>query len=281
MSGQAGGVIRWWAVVLAGAAAALLFGWLGRLTGVPLSFLLAVGVGAVALAWMIVLVTVPWNLFFAARQLVADQAVSLERGIAIGRDHGPEAQRIARRMLWFALGGHAVTAAVVAVITYFSGATVGYYFAGFYLLSTAARPAVAYLAHLKERITALTQESRYPREDVETLKRKVSAISSTVRETERALRGSQRTAADELHRVEANLTSSVAHTRQLLTTDLARLQDAQAAEQAAARSRDETLGRRIDQLVRRIEETLSGVSDHTELLTGLRALVRMVRSESV
>jgi hypothetical protein len=36
-------------------------------------------------------------------------------------------------------------------------------------------------------------------------------------------------------------------------------------------------GRQIDQMVRRIEATLGGISDHQELLAGLRALVRMVR----
>lgn len=46
-----------------------------------------------------------------------------------------------------------------------------------------------------------------------------------------------------------------------------------------ARSRDEDLERRIDQMVRNIEATLDGISDHQELLTGLRALVRMVRSD--
>jgi hypothetical protein len=32
-------------------------------------------------------------------------------------------------------------------------------------------------------------------------------------------------------------------------------------------------------MIRRIDETLSGLGDQQELLTGLRALVRMVRSE--
>jgi hypothetical protein len=57
------------------------------------------------------------------------------------------------------------------------------------------------------------------------------------------------------------------------------VQDAQAADRSAARSGDEDLGHRIDAMVRRIEATLDGLSDHQELLTGLRALVRMVRSD--
>lgn len=53
------------------------------------------------------------------------------------------------------------------------------------------------------------------------------------------------------------------------------------SDRAASRSRDEELDRRIGQLLRRIEATLEGISDHQELLAGLRALVRMVRSDPV
>ena len=99
------------------------------------------------------------------------------------------------------------------------------------------------------------------------------------RQLQAELRQAQRGAADDLRRTESTLAGDIAHTRQLLTTDLARLQDAQAADRAAARSRDDDLGRRIEQMVRRMEATLDGVSDHQELLSGIRALVRMVRSD--
>lgn len=271
--------IRWWAAVVAGAAAALLFAWLGRLAGVPLTVLLAAGAGLAALAWMIVLVTVPWNLYFAARQLVAEMAVSRERGITVRPAQEAEASRIARRMLRFAVGGHAGTAAVTAVISYLSGAVVGYYAAGFYLLSTAIRPAVAYFSHLRQRIAALTRETTHPRDDVASLKLKVSGLADTVDGLQAGLRQAQRDAAGELRRTESALAGDLAHLRQQVTGDLTRLADAQAADAAAARSRDEVLERRIGQMVHRIDTTLDGLSDHQELLTGLRALVRMIRSE--
>jgi hypothetical protein len=262
------GPVIWWAMVLGGAAAALLFAWLGRLAGVPLATLLAIGAGGVALAWLIVLVTVPWNLYFAARQVVADMAVSRERGITVREVQEAEAGRLARRMLWLALGAHVGTAVVIAVITYFSGTTVGYYFAGFYLLSTAIRPAVAYVAHVRDRIKVLTRESTYPRDDVASLKRRVDLATKAVGELRQ-----------ELRRTGSTLAGDIAHARQLLTADLARVQDEQAADRTASRNRDDDLGRRIDQMVRRIEATLDGISDHQELLTGLRALVRMIKPD--
>ncbi|HUA27807.1 MAG TPA: hypothetical protein VMC03_02895 [Streptosporangiaceae bacterium] len=267
--------LGWWVMVLAVAAAALLFSWLGRLAGVPLATTASIGVGGVALAWLIVLVTVPWNLYFSARRLVSEIKVSRERGIAVPPGHDAEARRIARRMLWFALGAHVGTAAAAAVIALISGAKVGYYFAGLFLLSTAVRPAAAYLAHVRHRINTLTRETAHPRDDVASLKQRVDRVAGSVKE----LQGEVTGVADGLRRAESSLAGDIAHARDMLTTDLTRVQDAQAADRAAARTRDDDLGRRIDEMVRRIEATLDGISDHQELITGIRALVRMVKPD--
>ncbi len=268
-------MIRWWALAVAGAAAALLFAWLGRLAGVPVAVPLTVAAVLAALAWLAVLVTVPWNLCFAARRAVAGMAASRERGIAVPAGEEAEASRIARRMLGFALGGHLGTAAVTAVIAFLSGARLGYYLAGCYLLTTAVRPTAAYFAHLRQRITTLARESTHPRDDVVSLKASVSDLAGTVKGVQAQLGQAQRETADDLRRLAGDL----AHLRQQVTVDLARLADAQAADGGAARSREEELGRRIGQIARQVDATLDGISDHQELLAGLRALVRMIRSE--
>jgi hypothetical protein len=272
-------MIPWWAVVVAGAAAALLFAWLGRLAGVPLATLVSIGAALAALTWMVVLVTLPWNLYFDARQVVAEHTVSRERGITVPPAQDLEARRIARRMLWFALGGHLGTAAVTAAFAYISGNLTGYYLAGFYLLSTAVRPAAAYFAHLRERITALTRESTHPRDDVVSLTVTVTALTSAVKAVKDELSQARRAAAEDLHRTQAALAGDLTHLRQQVTTDLTRLENAQATDRATARTRDEELRGRIEQIARRIEATLDGISDHQELLTGIRALVRMIRTD--
>jgi hypothetical protein len=83
----------------------------------------------------------------------------------------------------------------------------------------------------------------------------------------------------ELRRTGSTLAGDITHAQQLLTADLARVQDAQATDRTAARTRDDDLARRIDQMVRRIEATLDGISDHQELLTGIGALVRMIKTD--
>jgi len=194
-------------------------------------------------------------------------------------DHA-EAGRIQRRMLWFALGGHVLTALATGVITYVSGATIGYYVAGFYLLSATIRPAAAYFSHLRERIGALSRESLHPRDDVLMLREQVDQLTEQVEFLATDLSRVDRGGADNLRHAEAKLADDIAHARQVLIADLSRLQDAQAADREAARTRDEDLARRIGGMVRRIEDTLDGISDHQEIQAGLRALVRMIRSDA-
>ena len=262
-----------------GAIAALLIAWLGHLAGVSLRTVLSIAAGAAALAWLIVLVAVPWNLYFGARRVVAEMAVSRSRGIEVRPDQEAEARTIARRMLWFALGGHLSTAAATAVVTYISGATLGYYVMAAYLVSATIRPAAAYFGHLRERISTLSRESLHPREDVVALREKVAGLVKTVTNLDEELSATRRAQAEDLRRTEEKLADNTAHARQILTADLARLQDAQVGDRDAARQRDEELGRRIDTMIRRIDETLTGLGDQQELLAGLHALVRMVRAE--
>ena len=85
-------------------------------------------------------------------------------------------------MLWFALGGHLCTAAVTAVLTYYSGDSLGYYITGSYLLSATIRPVAAYFAHLRQRISALSSESRHPRDDIVTLRQRVARLDGSVQD---------------------------------------------------------------------------------------------------
>ena len=275
MSGNSNRLVIGWFLVVAGAVAALLIVWLGRVVSVPLTTLLTAGAVIIALSWLVVLTTVPWNLYFAARRTAQEIAVSRERGIAVQPGYDQEAARISRQMLRFALGAHLGTALAAAVIAVLSGNKAGYYIAGISLLSTVFRPAAAYFGHLRERIRVLTRESTHPRDDVATLLYKADMMEQSADELRRQLRNAN----EDLRRTESALTDAIAHARQVLAGDLNRLQDMQAADRAAARSRDEDLERQIGQMVRRIEATLDGISDHQELLAGLRALVRMVRSE--
>jgi hypothetical protein len=270
MSRNSSRVIVWWLLVLAGASVTLLIAWAARVVRVPAVTLLTIAAVVIALTWLVVLVTVPWNLYFAARRAAQEMEVSRDRGIAVQSAYDAEARRISSRMLRFALGGHLGTAITATVIAYISGNKTGYYVAGIFLLATMFRPASAYFLHVRERIKVFTRESVHPRDDVITLWERMGEVSALARQT-----------ADDLHRTQATLADTIEHTRNLLDADLSRLRETQEAERVQAHSHHDDLKRQIDQMVRRIEATLDGISDHQELLAGLRALVRMVRSEPI
>jgi chromosome segregation ATPase len=128
---------------------------------------------------------------------------------------------------------------------------------------------------VRERIRTLTHEIKHPRDDVATLKQRVDNVTGTLRE----LRAELGRVAESTRRAQSTLTDDIAHARQVLTADLARVRETQDADRSAARARADDLGRRIDQMVRQIEATLDGISDHQDLLTGLRALVRMIKPD--
>ena len=83
MSENSGRVLGRWALILIGAGAALLIAWLAHVVSVSLTTLLTIGAVVIALSWLIVLATVPWNLYFAARRAAAEMVVSRERGISV------------------------------------------------------------------------------------------------------------------------------------------------------------------------------------------------------
>jgi hypothetical protein len=274
-------VVRWWAALVSGTAVALLITWLAHVAGVKLGTLVSIVAGAAALGWLIVLVSAPWNLYFGARRVLAEIGSSRRRGVRVEPAGETEARRISRRMLWFALGGHLVTAIGAGLIGYLAHESAGYYFAGFYLLSAAIRPAVAYFSHLRERIGELTRETRYPRDDVVVLKSEVQNLAAAVKRLEVELPRASRTADNELRAMTTRLTGDLTHAQQRLVTDVIRLEDAQAVDRKAARERADELGRQVGRMTRQIESTLDGLSDHQELQAGLRALVRMIKVDAV
>ena len=252
----------WWLLAVFGVAIAVLIAWASHAVHLSADTLLTALVTVLALFWLVTLVTGPWNLYFAARRAAASMAVSRERGIDVRPANDAEAARLSRWMLRFALGAHAGTALAAAAIAYATGNKTGYYVAGVFLVSTVFRPAAAYFHHVRERITVLTKESSHPRDDVLTLRKAVDQLRQSAAAAEAGIARN----AEAIGRTETALADSIAHNRDLLTTDLNRLRATQQQD-----------GRQIDQMVRRIEATIGGISDHQELLAGLQALVRMVR----
>ena len=265
--------VFFWITVFAVAVAAVVGIW----AKVADRTLLDVGLGVASLYWLLVITTVPWNLYFRARGVRHEIDASRARGIEVGPDHEAEVRRLEWWLLRLAFGGHVVSAIVVAAATYFSGHVPGYYFAAFYLLSTAIRPAAAYLGYVRVRIARLLRETTHPRDDVVELTARLAALSAEVEALRGALGSAQAAAVRAVGEVRDELRSASVRLRE----DVRLARESSDGDRDALRARTGAVERRVTAVVEHFDSAVDGLTDQRDLLNGLRAFLRLVRSDSV
>lgn len=199
--------------------------------------------GGLCLFWLVVILKVPWDLYFEAQSVTWELQRARERGVAVADGREEYVLRLRRRLGWAAVGAHLLSAALVAGVTYFSGGAVGYYFAGFYLVSTLFRPALAGYVYLSTKLRAIGQESRYPREDVVEIRSRLEEMENTLKSM--TLRLDQR---DE---------------------EIAQDRHARNAETQELRQSVHSLGRQF-------ETAIGQLTDNQEVIKGIQAFVRLI-----
>ncbi|MFI0240833.1 hypothetical protein [Streptomyces sp. NPDC016845] len=240
-------------VVLSGAAAVVALVLVYAL-GIPAETVLLVLGGAVCLMWLVLLLTVPWNLYFRARSVVHEAGVSREKGLAVPADRDAEAERIAAVMLRLAVGAHLVTGAVAVFAAWATGREAGYWLAGCYAASTLFRPAGAWFTALRRRLTTLHGEVRFPRDDVATVRATVAGLRKGAVVLEEK--------AEETYRVLGELRASMD------------------AVSYSAHQRADRTDQRIDTLSREFEAVVNRLTDNQEIIGGLKAFLRLVRADA-
>ncbi|MFF6961292.1 hypothetical protein [Streptomyces sp. NPDC008317] len=221
--------------------------------GAPLSTVLGTAAGLLGLLWLLLLLTVPWNLYFRAHAVLAEIRTSREKGLSVSPERDTEAGRIARLMLRVALAGHLVTAALAVAVAAATGRAAGYWLAGFFLLSTVFRPAGAWFAALRRRLGTLLKDVTYPRDDVLALRATVTRVESGAK----VLEGK----AEEQYHALGELRSAVD------------------ALGLSVYARADGTDRRIAALAREFEATVNRLTDNTEIIAGLKAFLRLLRTE--
>ena len=199
--------------------------------------------GGLCLLWLLVILKVPWDLYFQAARVSFEIQRSKERKVAVPAGREEYIRALKPRLAWLAVGAHLLSAALVAGINYFTGGQVGYYFAVFYLVSTVFRPAVAGYWYLHSKLSAIQEEARYPREDVLTLLQKAEWQEQATR----AL-------ADQMAQVREE-TQRDSQLRELETREL--------------RQRVAAIGREF-------ETTVNRITDNQEVIQGIQAFVRLI-----
>src|SRR5919199_3049560 len=137
--------------------------------------------------WLLVIVTVPWNIHFEAKAVLDDAAVSAEKGITVDEKQVKYAKVVAERSLIIAIALHLLSAVGLYTLAATGISVVGYVSSGAALLLTFLRPAIRTYEYLAARLAMIRQELTYPREDVWELRNRFTTLEETLKRIEEQL----------------------------------------------------------------------------------------------
>jgi hypothetical protein len=148
-------------------------------------------IGGASFWWLLVIVTVPWNVHFQAKEVLAEAAQSTERGIPVDEKQVKYVTLLAKRSLWVAIALHLFSAVGLYTLAATGISTVGYISSGAALLLTILRPAIRAYEYLYARLAMIRQEWKYPREDIFELRDRFSVLEQKIQSLEDQLNPEQ------------------------------------------------------------------------------------------
>ncbi len=137
-------------------------------------------IAIVSFWWLLIVVTFPWNLYFKAKNIVQEGLVSKEKGIKINEEDIVYARKVYKKAITVAILLHFLSAGGLFLVAYYQISAIGYIGAVFAIVSMGFRPAVVAHQYISERLSGISQEFRYPREDIYTLKSKITNIENSI-----------------------------------------------------------------------------------------------------
>lgn len=170
-------------------------------------------VGIISFAWLVTVVTVPWNIYFEAREVLLESRISQKKNIEFDASQLGYVRRLNRWSLIGALFLHIISAAILYWIAYSQISVVGYYAAGMALLLTFFRPAIRAYEYISSRLAQIREEIKYPREDVATLVQDVQFLQEDLKSIQYLLNSGEEDSW--LSKVERDLRKHQEHLEQL------------------------------------------------------------------
>lgn len=141
-------------------------------------------IGGASFIWLVLIVTVPWNIHFQAKQVLADAELSEDKEISVDEQQLAYVKTVARRSGVLAILLHIASAVGLYVLSATGVSTIGYISSGAALLLTGLRPAVAAYQYFLVRLNLIQHRFTYPRQDVVELRDRTDRIESTLKSLE-------------------------------------------------------------------------------------------------
>ncbi|MEO1561355.1 MAG: hypothetical protein AAFS12_17615, partial [Cyanobacteria bacterium J06632_19] len=172
--------------------------------------------------WLLVIVTVPWNVHFKAKETLFDAEQSIQKEIPVDDKQLNYVKVLVKRSLIIAISLHIISTIGLYTLAATGISAVGYISSGAALLLTGLRPAISAYEYLYARLTTIGKELKYPREDIVTLRNRFSTIEEKVHLIEQQLNP------DNTDSLAAKLEANTNETRKQLATIKATIEELRA-----------------------------------------------------
>ena len=218
-------------------------------------------IGLSIFVWLIIIVTVPWNVYFQSKSVLNQAEISQERGINVDENQLPYVRSLAKRSLILAISLHGISAIALYIFASSGIGAIGYVGAIAALLLTILRPAISAYEYVAQRLSAISRQIDYPREDVMELRQRFSNLEESLRQINEQLNPE-------------SPYSWVSKHEQLATEtrkDLSRL-SANIEDLRATNDRDH------DRLLRESRQAIAQISTDSQFLEQVREIIRFFKS---
>jgi hypothetical protein len=139
-------------------------------------------IGIASFWWLIIIVTIPWNVYFEARETISEATISEEKGIPLDLKQLNYVKKVSRWSIISAIALHFLSAIGLYTLAATGISSVGYISSGATLLLTGLRPAIRGYQYLAQRLSLIRKQIKYPREDVLELRGRVNNLERSVGE---------------------------------------------------------------------------------------------------
>ncbi len=228
---------------------------------IPAGTLIDWVVGIAAFWWLTGITTIPWNMHFAAKEVLLEAQTSSQKGIQVNATDVGYAQRLSKRFLLIAIALHIISAVVLYLLAYYGVTAMGYLASLAAILLTFVRPLYRLYDYIVHRLQLIRHEIKYPRDDVYELGNKLEKMVGKVKELEATLDFSKEESwAGKQQAWITYLNGKLTE----LVKDTERMQQQNEKEH--------------EQLARRSEQEIAKLSEDAQFLNQVRELIRFVKS---
>ncbi len=218
-------------------------------------------IGIAIFYWLLGIVTIPWNIYFDAQEVMAEAAISKEKNIPVDSKQINYVKKVAKWSIIIAILLHIISAVVLYLLAYFNITVLGYISSVAALLLTFFRPAIRAYQYLAIRLSMIREQIKYPREDVVELRGRVHNLEYNLRNLQEQL--------------DLNNAKSFASIQQQKSEELN--QDLQKLNRALQQLISTNQGEH-EQLLRESKNAISQLTEDSQFLGHVREIIRFIKS---